>query len=48
MALTKKKSAGKRGAPARKKKKPVQTGTSMESEILFMDCSGYFSCTFNQ
>ena len=34
MASTKKKSAGKRGAPARKKKKPVQTGTSMESEIL--------------
>lgn len=34
MASTKKKSAGKRGAPARKKKKPVQTGNSMESEIL--------------
>ena len=34
MASTKKKSAGKRGAPARKKKKPVQTGTPMESEIL--------------
>lgn len=34
MASTKKKSAGKRGAPARKKKKPVQTGPSMESEIF--------------
>lgn len=34
MAATKKKSAGKRRTPAGKKKKQVQTGTSMESEIL--------------
>ena len=34
MAATKKKSAGKRRTPASKKKKQVQTGHSMESEIL--------------
>ncbi len=34
MASTKKKSAGKRGTSAGKKKKQVQTGSSMESEIL--------------
>lgn len=34
MAATKKKNAGKRRTPAGKKKKQVQTGSSMESEIL--------------
>ena len=34
MATTKKKSAGKRRTPAGKKKKQVQTGPSMESEIF--------------
>lgn len=34
MAATKKKSAGKRRTPARRKKKQVQTGPSMESEIF--------------
>ena len=34
MAATRKKSAGKRKTPAPKKKKQVQTGPSMESEIL--------------
>ena len=34
MAATKKKSAGKRRTPAGRKKKQVQTGPSMESEIF--------------